>query len=156
MLNKTNNQQILSNAESFFTRTEMNPFNSSLSGEQSKEIARYMLFIMKNRLSVGAESYGAEVPITVKDLDEWTKKHGKSRDNIDETLEELVDALVYLSAEFLQPLPNSKNSRIKELGLEYKREIREALHHLSNSMFSLLSAKDKRAIYVNEEKKKRR
>ena len=49
-----------------------------------------ILELIKERLDVGAESYGKQVPID------------GSRDNLNESVEELLDAVVYLSAVVLE------------------------------------------------------
>tara|TARA_R110002167_G_scaffold229508_2_gene434781 strand:- start:355 stop:837 length:483 start_codon:yes stop_codon:yes gene_type:complete len=153
----TNNQKILQNAKAWLEYANSTRFSKLIDKCQIhvEEYIRWIVILIKKRLEVGAITYGEEVPISDEDLLLWAKSHGKSRDNIDEAMEEEADAIVYLGAEYIKPLSKYEDSRINTLGNEYKQEIQRALVHLSYSMIYLLIAKDKRATYVNEMKKRR-
>jgi len=153
MIKPSNNRKILYNITEAFKSVIDNDIdeNSSLSylpqpSAMLNEYVRYINMLMKNRLKIGAASYGDEVPITKYDLKVWEERHGRSRDNLTETLEELVDALVYLSAESQQPLENT----LHKLGNEYKQEINRSVKHLCLSVLHLLYANDNKVTYVNE------
>lgn len=66
-----------------------------------------ILELIKERLDVGAKSYGEQVPID------------GSRDNLNETLEELLDCVVYLSAVVLEIHGKYKEKKWVKKKLEF-------------------------------------
>jgi hypothetical protein len=141
----TNNSSILEKAEHFFRKciTKLRSDSTFIIGDLIEHVRRIKV-LMKERLEVGAESYGDEVPITEEDLFRWEEKHQKERDNLSEGLEEQLDGIVYLVADYLKPIPEVHSREQKEEILSYKNDLQKAIGHLVHSTFYLLSAMKKR------------
>lgn len=145
---ETNNSSILEKAEHFFRKCSIKLRNDSTTfiiGDLIEHVKRIKV-LMKERLEVGAESYGDEVPITEEDLFRWEEKHQKTRDNLSEGLEEQLDGIVYLVADYLKPIPEVHSREQKEAILSYKNDLQKAIGHLVHSTFYLLSAVKKRSV----------
>ena len=126
-----NNDLIISKAQEFFNELKPDHLNVYVDD---------IINLLKERLDQGEKSYGRQVPITQSDLTEWTKIHKKDRDNIQESIEEILDACVYCLAEYLSDESDDYSRSQKEMSKLKNRYMLVVLDNIIYTTFCLFKA----------------
>ena len=112
--------------------------DNEMSFDTSEVFSQELIDQLKQRLEVGAERYGEQVPISLEDCEK------SDRNNISEAIEEALDALVYFSAASigLREIKNKGlNAKVNQAGVWI--------------VFGLLKLKDAETTY-NQQLKERK
>ena len=144
-MSKTNNQIIYNTLDDVVSFSfEQLESEKVMSFKELNDLKKEFLYYLNKRLKDGSEKYEQDVPIF-----SWQKIRTE-RDNLNEALEEYIDALVYQVAEMISIEEYSGKG-------EYERLVKRSMAHLVYAYFLLRKAKDERAkLNINQIRKGRR